>query len=100
MTAMQRRFKNAVELFGDSITIGGSAKKAIVALLTRGFAYSLISVAEVDAAVRPMRLAYVPYDDSSSVGNAVTWDGLSFTVKKVVSARFQDSTIVKMLVLG
>jgi hypothetical protein len=47
-----------------------------------------------------MRLAYVPYDDSSTVGNSVTWDGLSFTVKKVVSARFQDSTIVKMLVLG
>jgi hypothetical protein len=47
-----------------------------------------------------MRLAYVPFDDSSAAGNAATWDGLSYTVRKVVSARVKDQTVFKMLVLG
>jgi hypothetical protein len=100
MTALQRRFKNAIARIGDAIDIDSVAKKAVVTLLSRGFAYSLMDLAIVEGAARPMRLAYLPFDDDSEEGDSVEYDGDTFELLRIVSVRTHDQTVVKMLAIG
>ena len=100
MSPTQRRIKSCIDLIGDTILVDGTPTKAVVALLARGTANSLMPTGDVDISTRPMRLAYVAFDDASVAGNAVVWDGLTFVLRKVISARLRDETVVKMLALG
>lgn len=100
MSVHQNRMTGLIERFGDSVDIGGKPKKAILAILSRSFAFTLIPSAEVEASVRPMRLAYLPWDDDVAVNDEVSWDGIDYLVKKVISTRFRNETIVKLAVLG
>lgn len=100
MTAIQRRLKAAIARNCDSIEIDSVEKTAVVTLLPRGFAYSLMDLAIVEGAARPMRLAYVPYDDDSEEGDAVEYDGETFELLRIVPVRTKDQTVVKMLAIG
>lgn len=99
MTALQRRIKNVIEKIGDTFTIGSASHKGVFTLLTASAARDYLPQADIDAAPRPMRLVYAPYDDSSQAGNSAVWSSLTLTVRKVVEVRHQDSTIAKLLIL-
>lgn len=97
MSATPKRFKNVILRLGDDYAVGGNGRKAIVTLLPGERASDFLTDAEIAALAKPIRLAYVPFDDATAVSDTVSWDGLSLTVKKVVSARARGETVAKML---
>lgn len=98
MSAIPKRFKSVIERIGDAYTVCANSRKAIVAVLPSARALDFLTQAEIDAGSKPLRLAYVSHDDATVATDTVTWDGLSFTVKKVVKARARGETVAKMLV--
>lgn len=100
MTAVQRRFKNVISRLGDSFTVGASSRVGVFAVLSPSGARSYLSDADLSLLGRPLRLVYVPYDDSTAVSDVVAWDGLSLTVKQIVKARHAGETIAKLMVLA
>ncbi len=98
MSAVPKRFKSVIERIGDTYTVGGNSRKAIVFVLPKDRAHDFLTQVEIDAGAKPLRLAYVPHDDATVATDSVTWDGLSFTVKKVVAARARGETVAKMQV--
>jgi hypothetical protein len=99
MNALQRRFKSVLERVGDGFTVGGSERKGVFAVLPLERVKDYLTLAEVDAAGRPIRFAYVPYDDPTAANDSVSGDGLSLTVKRAVAVRAKGVTVVRMLVL-
>jgi len=99
MTAMQRRIKSVIERIGDTFTVGGASHRGVVTVLTPSAARDYIAQSDIDAAPRPLRLVYAPFDDSTSVGNSVVWASITLTVRKLVEVRYQDSVIAKLMVL-
>ncbi|MBI5706270.1 MAG: hypothetical protein HZC36_04700 [Armatimonadetes bacterium] len=100
MSIIPKRFKGVIELIGDDYLVSGNTRKAIVTILPSERAKDFLPQADIDASAKPMRLAYVPHDDATALSDTVAWDGLSLTVKKVVSARARGETVAKMLVWG
>src|SRR5262245_60558989 len=99
MTALQRRFKNVLERIGDTFTVSGNNRKGIFAVLPNERAKAFLTQTELDAAGRPLRMAYVPFDDATAVSNIVNWDGLTLTVKKAIGVRAKGETVARLLVL-
>ena len=99
MTAIQRRFKNVLERIGDTFTVSGNSRKGVFAVLPVEKAKGFLTQAEVDAAGRPLRIAYVPFDDTTAATNSVSWDGLTLTVKKALNVRAKGETVARLLVL-
>ncbi len=100
MTALQRRFKNVLERIGDSFAFGGSSRKGIFTVLGRERAKDFLTDAEIATLALPMRLAYVPFDDTTAASDTIIWDGFTLTVKKVVGLRAKGESVAKILVLG
>lgn len=100
MNAIQRRFRMVIERLGEVLTVAGSDRKGIVSTISSSRAAVWLTSAEVEACVRPIQLAYVPFDDTTTANQAVVWDGRTYTVKKVVNARHRNQIIAKMLILA
>jgi hypothetical protein len=91
MSALPSRIRE----FGDAIT-GGIG---IVVALSREKAEGYLTDAEIAAAAMPIYAAYVPSDDGTSLAATVVWNGLSLTVKRIVSIRLKSETLAKVLVM-
>lgn len=99
MTAMQRRIKSVIERIGDSFTVSGAAHKGVVTILNPTAARDYLVQSDIDAAARPLRLIYAPFDDTTAAGSTVIWASISLTVRKLVDVRYQDSVIARLIVL-
>ncbi len=99
MSAVPRRFKDVIARFGDDYTVGAASRKGIFVPVSPGRALVYLTQAEVDAAGRPIRFAYVAHDDGTALNDSVSWDGLTLAVKKVVRARYRSETVAKVLVM-
>jgi hypothetical protein len=99
MTAMQKRVKNVIERIGDTFTVGGISHKGVMTVLNPSSARDYLAQSDIDAAARPLRLLYVPYDDSTLVGGSVVWASIALTVRKMVEVRYRDYVIAKLYVL-
>ena len=98
MTALQQRFKAVIERLGDTYSVGGTSGKTLCAVLSKEDAHAYLTSAEIAAAAVPIYAFYVPYDDATATGSTVTWNSLSFAVKRVISLQFEDSTVVRLLI--
>jgi hypothetical protein len=99
MTALQRRFKAAIERNGDLFAIGGNARRGLFILLASERAREFLSESEIAAATMPLRLAYVTFDDSAAVSETVVWNGQNLGVKRAVNLRAKGETVARILVL-
>ena len=99
MTALQRRMKSVIERVGDTFTVGGVPHKGVVTLLNPTAARDYLAQSDIDAAPRPLRLAYTAYDDLTAVGNSIVWASITLTVRKLVEVRYQDNVIARLMVL-
>jgi hypothetical protein len=100
MTVLQSRFCGLVQRFGEAFTVGGNARTGIFAPVSPGQASIYLSSAELEVAARPVRVAYVRFDDPTALNDSVSWDGMALSVKRVVKVRFRGVTVVKVLVLA
>ncbi|HEY0867648.1 MAG TPA: hypothetical protein VGE01_09720 [Fimbriimonas sp.] len=99
MTALQRRFRKIVQRLGEPYVSGGDTRTGIFAPMSSGFAGTYLTSAELGAAARPIRVAYVAFDDPTLEGAALTWNGYTLTVKRAIQVRFRGTTVARMLVL-
>ncbi len=95
MTRLQARSRTVVARLGEDV--GGFP--AVVAPLTPFRARSYVSDAEIDAAGRPLWLAYAAHDHPAVEGATVAWAGRSLMVKRAVDVRFAGKTVARLLVL-
>ena len=100
MTAAQRRVQSLVQRLGEDFTVGGAAHRGVFSNTTSGADRAFLTQAEVDAAGLPLWICVVTYDDTCAVSNTVSWNGLTFTVKKIAEARAFGALAGKMLLLG
>ncbi len=100
MSLLPDRFRGLIKRSGDSFTVGGSSRIGVfrVVSYTRSLLYA--TPAEADAFAKPIRLVTVPHDDATTVGDTVTWDGLSLVVKKVVRVRHRGETVARQLLVA
>lgn len=99
MTPLQRRFKRIVDRFGEAFTSAGHSAKAIFTPVSSSVVNTFLTWTESDVADRPIRMAYVAFDDTTTESAMIAWNGLTLTVKRVVEVRFEATTVAKMLVL-
>ena len=95
MTRLQARFRTIVARYGEDV---GDAP-AVVASLTPSRARSYVSDGEIDAAGRPLWIAYAAYDHPAVEGGTVLWGARSLKVKRAIDIRFAGATVSRLLVL-
>lgn len=100
MTRLQLRFRRAIERVGDPLTVAGQARVGIVASLSHEEAQTYLSDAELGAALKPIRAAYVPSDDPTASGATVQWNGQSLSVLRAVELRATAQTVARLLILA
>ncbi len=98
MTPLQRRFTGVIERLGDSIEVGVTRLKALTAPLSNDEAKTYLNSLELSSAALPVRVFYVPFDDSTPASASLAWNGSTMTVRRVVELRFQDTAVLRMLV--
>lgn len=100
MSVMQERVKGAIKRVGDTFTVSGNARIGWFRIASYGRALLYSTVAEADAYSKPIRTVTVPYDDATSVGDTISWDGLSLVVKKSAKVRLRGETVAKVLLIA
>lgn len=100
MTALQLRVRNAIRNAGETFEVGMTTGVGVFSLVSPGYASRFLTELELDSLARPLRVAAVPFDDGTTVGSTVEWNGLDFSVEKVVEIRHRGQTIAKTLVLA
>jgi len=100
MSAIQDRVKGAIRGVGDTFTVSGNSRIGWFRIASYGRALLYATVAEVDGYSKPIRTLTVPHDDATSVGDTVSWDGLSLVVKKSAKVRLRGETVAKVLLIA
>jgi len=95
----QRRIKRAIRRLGDAFTVGGVTRYGVFAVMAPGRAASYLLQGVIEASDRPMRMAYVAYDDVTAVTDTVTFDAQTYVVQKVIKARVRGEAVARLLVM-
>ena len=69
-------------------------------MISYGRALQYATPAEAGGYSKPIRLAIVPHDDSTAVGNTVVWSGLSLLVQKTDVLTCRGETVARVLILA
>lgn len=99
MSPTQRRFKNVINRVGEAFTVGGNARQGIFAFIAPGAARTYMDAATIDSVGRPLRAAYVPYDDPTTTGNTVTYASATYTVQKALDLRHRNEAVARLLLM-
>ncbi|MFZ4508372.1 MAG: hypothetical protein ACOYON_11825 [Fimbriimonas sp.] len=99
MTGAQRRMKEALGYWGESLVVGGTAHLGLVRTISPDRAGGLLTAAELSSASRPIRLATVAHDDTTPSGSTVTWSGLTLTIARIVDRRIRGVLVARDWVL-
>lgn len=100
MTALPRRVKRILQRLGETYTCGATAASGLFSVITSSIASTYIAYADLDTLPRPIRMAYVPFDDASTEGATLTTGGKTFTVRRAMDVRFHGTTVARILVLA
>ena len=97
MSLLQSRVKGAIQRTSDSFTVSGNPRVGRFHIVSFGRALLYATPAEADTFNKPIRILTVPHDDTTAVGDTVSWDSLSLVVKKVVKVKFRSETVARQL---
>lgn len=100
MSSMPRKFGQAIQRFGATVTIEGVAVKAVEAVPSVDGLEALFAADDLDGLPRPIRFLYLPHDASAAEGQACVLGGLSGTLRRVVAIRFRDETVACLAVVA
>lgn len=98
MSRLTERVDSLVTRYGEDFTVGVSTRRGIFSNITTGNARAYLTFAEIDSATLPLWCCLVAPSDSTTVGDTVSWNGLSLQVVKIAQARYLGSLVAKMLV--
>ncbi|MBV6503506.1 MAG: hypothetical protein AKCLJLPJ_01578 [Fimbriimonadales bacterium] len=97
MVEIQHRIRRLVARAGETFTVGGNPRKALVGIVPPSVAARYAPQASVDAATRPILLFVVPDDDSTVATDTLVFDGRSLAVLKIVRRTFRGSLACKFI---
>ncbi len=100
MSLMPARFKTAILRVGDPFTVSGNPRVGWFRIASFSRALLYATPAEADGYSKPMQILTVPHDDPTTVGDTVSWDGLSLVVKKAVKVRLRGETVARQLLVA
>lgn len=100
MSVMQTRAKAAILRVGDGFAVGGNGRVGWFRVTSFGRALLYATPAEADTYTKPIRILIVPHDDPTTVGDTISWDGLSLVVKKAVKIRLRGETVARHLLVA
>ena len=96
MTRLQARFRTIIGRYGETL----GAAPAVVAPITPFRARSYLADAEIDAAPRPLWVAYAGHDHPATEGETLAWGTRSLVVRRAIEVRFAGKTVARLLVLA
>ena len=99
MSRVQDRIKATVERLGDDFTVSSSTRQGVFRVLDGQTAEDLLSSTEIAAAEKPLYWAIVPFDDTTTASDEVTWLGTDYGVLKILDLRLRNETVAKKLIL-
>lgn len=99
---LKSRVDKQIQRHGESITIspGSIAAKAIFQLFDSTRFSTYFDSIEQGSITRPALLAMIGADITVAVGNTITRDSRTYTVKKIHKVRDADTVVVKFLALA
>lgn len=100
MSLLPMRTKAVILRVGDVFSVGGNSRRGWFRVVSFGRALLYATPAEADSYSKPIRLLTVPFDDPTTVGDTVSWDGLSLVVKKAVKVRLRGETVARELLVA
>lgn len=100
MTAAARRFRSMVDRLGETFSVGVTIHTGVFSNVNVGTAKSYMSAGEVDGAHVPLYVCLVRDDDTTTVDDSVSWNGLTLVVERVLESRFGGEVAAKMLVFS
>ena len=99
MSVLQDRAANLIARYGEDFTVGEATHRGVFTNMTTSTARAYLTAGEIDAASLPLWACLVSQDNPVAVGNILSWNSLTLTVKKIAQARFQGGLVAKMLIL-
>lgn len=100
MSALPARAKAALLRVADPFTVSGNTRRGWFRVCSYGRALLYATPAEVDTYARPLRTLTVPHDDTTAVGDTVSWNSLTLTVKKAVELRVSGEKVARVLLVA
>lgn len=98
MSRLTERVDSLVSRYGEDFTVGAATRRGVFSNMTTGNARSYLTFGEIDTAFLPLWCCLVPSSDATVIGDTVTWNGLTLTVRNIAQARHLGSLVAKMLV--
>lgn len=100
MTRLQARARGAIRRHGDAFTVSSVSHFGVVSPLPIGLAQRYADATAFASSGPPWQGVLVPWDDTTTVGQVATWNGLTYTVRAVVPREAYGQTVAKLLVFG
>lgn len=100
MSLLPSRAKSVILRKGDAFTVSGNSRVGLFRIVSFGRALLWATPSEADTYNKPIRLVTVPFDDTTTIGDSISWDGLTLVVKKVAKIRFRGETVARQLLVA
>lgn len=96
----KERLDNAFRKYGEDILLNGTIPmKGFFQILDQNRMNAYFDSVEQGYIDKPGLIVMVPGDSSAAVGNTVTRDGRTYTIKKVAKFRIVNSLVMQTLLL-
>lgn len=99
MSARAERLRSLVQRHGEPVTVNGTRTvQAVVFVATSALLRSLFTDNDLLSFNRPMWVGVVAADETLNTGDTVSRDGMTFTVRRVITLSIGSASVVKVAV--
>lgn len=99
MSARAERLRSLVQRHGEPVIVNGTRTvRAVVFVATNGLLRSLFTDDDLLSFNRPLWVGVMAADETMNTGDTVSRDGVTFTVRRVVTLRLGSASVVKVAV--
>jgi hypothetical protein len=100
LNPLLKRILEFVDRHGEPFTVSGSNKKGVFSNATYAQLRNYIPDAELSLLSPPYWILFVAGNDSTNLDDTVTWNGTTYPVRGLMTARWRAAVVAKLLVLG
>ncbi len=99
MSARAERLKSLVKRHGEDVTVNGARTvRMVVFVATSGLLRSLFHDDDLLGFSRPMWAGVVAADETLNEGDSISRDGVSHTVRRVITLKIGNAPAVKVAI--
>lgn len=97
MVEAQYRARRAILRNSESFIANGFTRKGIFATISPGQARRYLDDSTLSLTNRPIWLITVPDNDGTAPTDAISWDGLTLEILKIVRRRLRGTLMFKLI---